>query len=349
MLEVSAALRGLAVDLAKIMEDLLLMSSGPRTGFAEIRLPAKQPGSSIMPGKVNPVMVENLSMICFQVIGNDTCVAWAASRGQLELNVMMPVIAHDTLESLTILTTGCRQFARECVDGDRGGRGAVRGPAGAVERHGHAAGALHRVRLAADIAKEAVRHGQDDPRAGRGKGDLHRGRARRDPLPARADRAGHRRRPSLLAADARGLRAADGPGARRAAEVRRGPEGPAGGGCFRSTGAGVRRSRWGAPSARPAWCVRHLPRRASDPAPAILPARNPVIREWGWRSARPRCPTGRAPAGSGGNRTSCGGLARRLRLRPVRRRAMTVVGWFRGAPKPASATGVRVWQGRRVG
>ena len=117
MLDVSAALRALAVDLAKIAEDLLLMSSGPRTGFAEIRLPAKQPGSSIMPGKVNPVMVENLSMICYHVIGNDTAVAWAASRGQLELNVMMPLIAHEILEALEVLTSGCRQFARECVAG----------------------------------------------------------------------------------------------------------------------------------------------------------------------------------------------------------------------------------------
>ncbi len=117
MLDVSAALRALAVDLTKIMEDLLLMSSGPRTGFAEIRLPARQPGSSIMPGKVNPVMVENLAMICYHVIGNDTAVAWAASRGQLELNVMMPLIAHETLEALHVLTTGCRQFARECVAG----------------------------------------------------------------------------------------------------------------------------------------------------------------------------------------------------------------------------------------
>jgi aspartate ammonia-lyase len=117
MLDVSSALRGLAVDLAKIMEDLLLMSSGPRTGFAEIRLPAKQPGSSIMPGKVNPVMVENLSMICYHVIGNDTAVAWCASRGQLELNVMMPMIAHEVLEAESVLTTGCRQFARECVAG----------------------------------------------------------------------------------------------------------------------------------------------------------------------------------------------------------------------------------------
>ncbi|MDP8905799.1 MAG: aspartate ammonia-lyase [Chloroflexota bacterium] len=117
MLAVSAALRGLAVDLAKILEDFLLMSSGPRTGLAEIRLPARQPGSSIMPGKVNPVMVENLSMICYHVIGADTAVAWAASRGQLELNVMMPLMAHEVLESLTILANGCRQFARECVAG----------------------------------------------------------------------------------------------------------------------------------------------------------------------------------------------------------------------------------------
>ncbi|CAN5704803.1 aspartate ammonia-lyase [soil metagenome] len=117
MLEVSAALRALAVDLAKIMEDLLLLSSGPRTGFAEIRLPAKQPGSSIMPGKVNPVMVENLAMICYHVIGNDTAVAWAASRGQLELNVMMPLMAHEVLEAARVMTTGCIQFARECVAG----------------------------------------------------------------------------------------------------------------------------------------------------------------------------------------------------------------------------------------
>ena len=117
MLDLSASLRGLAVDLAKIMEDLLLMSSGPRTGFAEIRLPAKQPGSSIMPGKVNPVMVENLSMICYHVIGNDTAVAWCAARGQLELNVMMPMIAHEVLEALQVLATGCRQFAVECVAG----------------------------------------------------------------------------------------------------------------------------------------------------------------------------------------------------------------------------------------
>jgi aspartate ammonia-lyase len=160
MLAVSAALRGLAVDLAKILEDLLLMSSGPRTGFAEIRLPAKQPGSSIMPGKVNPVMVENLSMICYHVIGADTAVAWAASRGQLELNVMMPLIAHEVLESLTILTAGGRQFARECVAGIEAD---VERCAQLLEQSSAMATPLAPYigyALAADIAKEAVATGK---------------------------------------------------------------------------------------------------------------------------------------------------------------------------------------------
>ena len=160
MLAVSAALRGLAVDLAKIAEDLLLMSSGPRTGFAEIRLPARQPGSSIMPGKVNPVMVENLSMICYHVIGADTAVAWAASRGQLELNVMMPLLAHELLESLTILATGCRQFARECVAGIEADEERA---AWLLEQSSAMATPLSPYigyALAADIAKEAVKTGK---------------------------------------------------------------------------------------------------------------------------------------------------------------------------------------------
>ena len=160
MLALSAALRGLAVDLAKILEDFLLMSSGPRTGFAEIRLPARQPGSSIMPGKVNPVMVENLSMICYHVIGADTAVAWAASRGQLELNVMMPLIAHEVLESLTILTSGCRQFARECVAGIEADEERA---AWLLEQSSAMATPLAPYigyALAADIAKEAVASGR---------------------------------------------------------------------------------------------------------------------------------------------------------------------------------------------
>jgi aspartate ammonia-lyase len=160
MLDVSASFRALAVDLAKITEDLLLMSSGPRTGFAEIRLPAKQPGSSIMPGKVNPVMVENLAMICYHVIGNDTAVAWATSRGQLELNVMMPLIGHEVLEAAQVLTTGCRQFARECVAGIEAD---VERCAQLLEQSSAMATPLAPYigyQLAAEIAKEAVATGR---------------------------------------------------------------------------------------------------------------------------------------------------------------------------------------------
>ena len=160
MLEVSAALRGIAVDLVKISEDLRLMSSGPMTGFAEISLPAVQPGSSIMPGKVNPVMAECLSMVCFRVIGNDTTVAWAASAGQLELNVMMPVIAHATLESLTILTNMTRAFTDFAVTGIEANRARARD---LMERSSALATPLAPYlgyALAADISKQAVREGR---------------------------------------------------------------------------------------------------------------------------------------------------------------------------------------------
>jgi aspartate ammonia-lyase len=160
MVGVSAALRGLAVDLAKICEDLLLMSSGPRTGFAEIRLPALQPGSSIMPGKVNPVMLENMSMICYHVIGADTAVAWAGSRGQLELNVMMPLLAHEVLESLTVLASGVRAFAGQCIAGIEAD---VERSAWLLEQSSAMATPLAPYigyALAAEIAKQAVASGK---------------------------------------------------------------------------------------------------------------------------------------------------------------------------------------------
>jgi fumarate hydratase class II len=113
----SAALRTLAVTLDRIANDLRLMSSGPRTGLAEIRLPAVQPGSSIMPGKVNPVMAEMLNMVCFQVMGNDLTIMLAAQAGQLELNVMMPLIGHNLLSSILILSNGVRVFTERCVRG----------------------------------------------------------------------------------------------------------------------------------------------------------------------------------------------------------------------------------------
>jgi len=113
----SAALRTLAVTLDRIANDLRLMSSGPKTGLAEIRLPPVQPGSSIMPGKVNPVMAEMLNMVCFQVMGNDLTITLAAQAGQLELNVMMPIIGHNLLHAILILTNGVRVFTERCVRG----------------------------------------------------------------------------------------------------------------------------------------------------------------------------------------------------------------------------------------
>jgi aspartate ammonia-lyase len=113
----SAQLKVLAVDLSKIASDLRLLASGPRTGLDEIRLPAVQPGSSIMPGKVNPSIPEMVNQVCFQVFGNDACVSVAAEHGQLELNVMMPVIAHNVLFSMMILRNGARVFAEKTVTG----------------------------------------------------------------------------------------------------------------------------------------------------------------------------------------------------------------------------------------
>ncbi len=113
----SGALRTYAVDLGKIASDLRLLASGPRTGLAEILLPAVQPGSSIMPGKVNPSIAEMVNQVCFQVMGNDVAIAAATEAGQLELNVMMPVIAHNLVLTMHILTTASRVFAERCVEG----------------------------------------------------------------------------------------------------------------------------------------------------------------------------------------------------------------------------------------
>ena len=114
---VSSGLKELALELIRVANDLRLLSSGPTTGLAEITLPAVQPGSSIMPGKVNPVMAECLDMVAFQVVGNDLTVAFAVQAGQLDLNVMMPVIVHNVLFSIQILTNYLPVFRRKCVEG----------------------------------------------------------------------------------------------------------------------------------------------------------------------------------------------------------------------------------------
>ncbi len=119
---VSGSLRNLALELIRIGNDLRLLTSGPLTGFNEIMLPALQPGSSIMPGKVNPVMGELLDMVAFQVVGCDTVVAMAVQAGQLELNVMMPAMIWNVLHATEILKNTCRVVAHRCVEGIRANR-----------------------------------------------------------------------------------------------------------------------------------------------------------------------------------------------------------------------------------
>jgi fumarate hydratase, class II len=113
----SSQLRVLALDLSKIASDLRLLASGPRTGLDEIRLPAVQPGSSIMPGKINPSIPEMVNQVCFQVVGNDACVSVSAEHGQLELNVMMPVIAQNIFLSMRILSNTADTLADRCIKG----------------------------------------------------------------------------------------------------------------------------------------------------------------------------------------------------------------------------------------
>ncbi|MHA1712854.1 MAG: aspartate ammonia-lyase [Candidatus Ranarchaeia archaeon] len=113
----SSALKTLALELIRIANDLRLLSSGPTSGLAEIKLPAVQPGSSIMPGKVNPVMAESLNMLSFYIVGNDTTVALAVQAGQLELNVMMPVMIDVILSSIKMLTRFLPVFTKRCVEG----------------------------------------------------------------------------------------------------------------------------------------------------------------------------------------------------------------------------------------
>jgi aspartate ammonia-lyase len=158
--DISSALKLLALELIRIANDLRLLSSGPRTGFAEIQLPAVQPGSSIMPGKVNPVMPEVLNMVAFQVVGNDLTVSLAVQAGQLELNVMMPSMIANVLQSLEILKNTLEVFRRRCLEGITADASRCEhyalesvGIATALNRHiGYAA--------AAEVAKESMRTGK---------------------------------------------------------------------------------------------------------------------------------------------------------------------------------------------
>jgi fumarate hydratase class II len=117
LVSLSGALKTLAVALIKIANDLRLLGSGPRAGLAEVLLPANEPGSSIMPGKVNPTQCEALSMLACQVMGNDVTINIAASHGHLQLNVFKPVIIHNILQSIELMADGCRNFQEHCIEG----------------------------------------------------------------------------------------------------------------------------------------------------------------------------------------------------------------------------------------
>ncbi|MFQ6096386.1 MAG: aspartate ammonia-lyase [Armatimonadota bacterium] len=161
----SGELRALATELTRICNDLRLLSSGPNTGIGEIALPAVQPGSSIMPGKVNPVIPECVNMVCFQVIGNDLSIATAAQAGQLELNVMMPVIGFNLLQSLEILTNGLNVLTTRCIGG-------ITADAERCREHARASlglATLLRAKVGYHAASELAREAQ---RTGKRIGDL---------------------------------------------------------------------------------------------------------------------------------------------------------------------------------
>jgi aspartate ammonia-lyase len=171
---VSSGLKELALELIRVANDLRLLSSGPTTGLAEITLPPVQPGSSIMPGKVNPVMAECLDMVAFQVVGNDLTVAFAVQAGQLDLNVMMPVIMHNVLFSIQILTSYLPVFRTKCVKGivvnaKRGSQYLEKNPALATFLSPHI-GYLE----AAKIAKQALEEGRSVKEVALEKGVLSR-------------------------------------------------------------------------------------------------------------------------------------------------------------------------------
>jgi fumarate hydratase class II len=160
LVELSGVLKTVAVGLTKICNDLRWMSSGPTTGLAEIHLPDLQPGSSIMPGKVNPVLPEATLMVCAQVIGNDATVTAAGASGSFELNVMMPVMARALLESIRILSTSTRLLAERCIDGitadaDRMRRYAESSPSVVTPLNKYLG-----YEEAAKVAKESLREGR---------------------------------------------------------------------------------------------------------------------------------------------------------------------------------------------
>jgi aspartate ammonia-lyase len=172
MSSVSGALRNLALEVIRISNDLRLLSSGPNTGFAEINLPALQPGSSIMPGKINPVMPELAAMVSFQVVGYDTAVALAVQAGQLELNVMMPTMAHSVLASITIMSNMLRQLTEFCIKGITVNEQRTNYYVQSTVSLATALNPYIGYAKAAEIAKESVKTGRSIIDIARERGDL---------------------------------------------------------------------------------------------------------------------------------------------------------------------------------
>ena len=172
MAQTSAALRNLALEVIRISNDIRLISSGPNTGMAEIYLPALQPGSSIMPGKINPVMPELAAMVSFQVVGNDTAVALAVQGGQLELNVMMPTMAYSVLQSITIMTNMLRQFDKFCISGLTANKDRCKFYAESTVSLATALNPYIGYQKAAEIVKESVATGRSIIEIARSKGLL---------------------------------------------------------------------------------------------------------------------------------------------------------------------------------
>jgi fumarate hydratase class II len=156
----SGALRTCAIALAKVANDIRWLGSGPRCGLGELRLPAVQPGSSIMPGKVNPVIAESTLMACVQVIGHDSAIAWCCAGGVLELNLMMPLIAYDLLDAIELLSSACANFQERCIRGLEADR--TRTSAYAEQSLANATALVPEIgyERAAAIASEAYRTGR---------------------------------------------------------------------------------------------------------------------------------------------------------------------------------------------
>ena len=187
LVELSGVLRTIAVGLTKICNDLRWMGSGPTTGLAEIHLPDLQPGSSIMPGKVNPVLPEATLMVCMQVIGNDATVTVAGASGSFELNVAMPVIARNVLESVRLLAAASRTLAERCVDGitadaERMARYAASSPSVVTPLNKHLG-----YETAAKIAKQALATGSTIRETVLAMGYVERGELTLDELDAALD------------------------------------------------------------------------------------------------------------------------------------------------------------------